>query len=65
MAQRQCKRKNGIAAGPQAGNVNNIQMLTSIKAARQLGRCAVQWSMCLSLYGLSYCLLPGCLHELD
>ena len=63
--QRPCKWRNGIAAGLQAGSVINTQVLTSIKAARQRGCCAVRWSLCRSLYGLNYCLLPGCLHALD
>ena len=36
-AQQPCKWRDGIAASPQAGNVKNTQMLTSIKANRQ--RC--------------------------
>ena len=57
--------RNGTAAGMCAGNVINIQQLTSTKTARQQQRCAVWWSRCLLLYDVNYCLLPRCLQALD
>ena len=62
-----CRRRwrSGIAVGTCAGNVVNIQKLTSIKILSGSNDVAPFGGHYVLLYDVNYCLLPCCLQALD